>query len=253
MNSSAFHYSVRLPLAARAVSREWLGSKFLTTLDALAQIDSTIFPGWEVHDLLAMKEIPLATARSRIAEIIGSYAEIIGRYGDDDLDRPEPESDYAVAANTTNDARSRRMTLSVDTWMDEVELKAGDELVAPDPAIVTYPLFRAALLAINAIWQQTWACARAFRVDYKEAPLYPGAALFPYSRFHIPWIVYLGPSLLNGGVSLPDIKTENMPDGGVLMTATEERLDPTNPEHLSRARVLAETLIARVGAWGLRR
>jgi hypothetical protein len=32
-----------------------------------------------------------------------------------------------------------------------------------------------------------------------------------------------------------------------LMTATEKRLDPTNPEHLQRARILAETLIARTG------
>jgi hypothetical protein len=29
------------------------------------------------------------------------------------------------------------------------------------------------------------------------------------------------------------------------MIATEERLDPTNFEHLRRARILAETLIAR--------
>jgi hypothetical protein len=28
------------------------------------------------------------------------------------------------------------------------------------------------------------------------------------------------------------------------MTATGERLDPTNPDHVRRARILAETLIA---------
>ena len=31
------------------------------------------------------------------------------------------------------------------------------------------------------------------------------------------------------------------------MTATEEQLDPTNPEHLRRARILAETMMARIG------
>jgi hypothetical protein len=89
--------------------------------------------------------------------------------------------------------------------------------------------------------------SKLFRVDYAQVPLYAGAALFPYSRFHIPWIAYLGPSLLDGALSLPDIKTENTPDGCLLMTATEERLDPTNPEHLHRARILAETMIARTG------
>ena len=125
--------------------------------------------------------------------------------------------------------------------------EAGDVLVAPDPAIVKYPLFRAALLAINAIWQQPWACVQAFRLDYDKAPLYPGAALFPYSLYHIPWIAYLGPSLRDGIVSSPDIKTESTLDGGILMVAAEDRLDPSNPEHLQRARVLAETLIARTG------
>jgi hypothetical protein len=44
-----------------------------------------------------------------------------------------------------------------------------------------------------------------------------------------------------------DIKTETTNDGGLLMTATEERLDPDIPEHVRRARILAETLIERTG------
>jgi hypothetical protein len=241
MNRSAFEYSVCLPFVARPGSPEWLGSKILATLDALTQIDSNIFPDWEVGDLPAMKGFSLAAARSRIAEIVDHN---VSR---DDLGRPEPESGYTAVAQTTIDARSRRMTLWVGTGHGNVWLKAGDEMVAPEPVIVTYPLFRAALLAINAIWQQPWACVQAFRVDYDRVLLYPGATLFPYSRFHIPWIAYLGPSLLQGSVSPPDIKTEHTPDGGLLMTATEERLDPTNPEHLQRARILAETMTARTG------
>jgi hypothetical protein len=31
------------------------------------------------------------------------------------------------------------------------------------------------------------------------------------------------------------------------MIATEERLEPSNPEHLRRARIVAETMIARAG------
>jgi len=239
MNTSAFKYSVRLPVAARAVKLDSLSSKFLATLDALTHIDPSVFPDWEVGDLPAMKGYPLAAARSRIARIIEHN---ISR---DDLGRPEREGGYTAVAHTTIGARSHRMTLWVDRWNGW--LNAGDQMVAPDPAIVTYALFRSALLTINAIWQQQWACVQAFRVDYHEVPLYAGAALFPYSRFHIPWIAYLGPSLLDGPVSSPDIKTENTLDGGLLMTATEERLDPTNPDHLHRARILAETMMARTG------
>jgi hypothetical protein len=67
---SAFKYSVRLPFATRPVTPEWLGSKFLETLDALTQIDANIFPDWEVGDLPAIKGYPLTAARPRIAEII---------------------------------------------------------------------------------------------------------------------------------------------------------------------------------------
>jgi hypothetical protein len=239
MNTSAFEYSVRLPSAARPVAPDWLGSKFLATLDALTQIDSNVFPDWEVGDLPAMRGYPLAAARSRIVEIIGHNVSL------DDTGRPEPESGYAAVAHTTIDARSRRMTVWVDEW--DTWLKAGDEMVPPAPAIVTYPLFRTALLAINAIWQQEWACVQAFRVDYDRVPLHLGAALFPYSRFHIPWIAYLGPSLIKETVPPPDIKMERTPGGGVLMSATEDRLDPANPEHLRAARVIAETMIACTG------
>jgi hypothetical protein len=239
MNTSAFDYSVRLPFAAGPVTPEWLGSRFLATLDALTQIDSNIFPDWEVGDLPAMKGYPLAVARSRIAEIIDHNVSL------DDAGDPEPESGYAAVAHTTIKARSRRMTF----WANHrsVWLKAGDEMVPPDPAIVTYPLFRAALLAVNAIWQQQWACVQAFELDYDRVPLYDGAALFPYSRFHIPWIAYLGPSLLRDIVSLPDIETERTPDDGLLMIACEQRFDPSNPEHSRRARIIAETMIACTG------
>ncbi len=70
MTTSDFKYSVRLPFVARQVDPEWLGAKFLATLDALTQINSTIFPDWEIGDMPAMRGYPLAAARSPIAEIV---------------------------------------------------------------------------------------------------------------------------------------------------------------------------------------
>jgi hypothetical protein len=167
MNTSTFDYSVRLPFAARAANPERLGSKFLATLDALTRIDSNIFPDWQLPDWDAsdwkvgdppvIKEYPLAAARSCIGEII---ERAVNR---DDFGHPEPESGYTAIAYTTIDATSRRMAFTVYAWITggAVRLEAVDPMVQTDPAIVTYPLFKAALLAINAIWPAPWACVQA--------------------------------------------------------------------------------------------
>ena len=78
----------------------------------------------------------------------------------------------------------------------------------------------------------------------QSVPLDP---TFPYSIFHIPWIAYLSAPLAAGVKLSPEILPERTPDGGLLMTATKERLDPSNPEHARRARMLAETLIKQTG------
>ena len=148
-------------------------------------------------------------------------------------------------------------------WVGQgnVWLRAGDEMVPPDPMIVTYSLFRAVLLAINAIWLQTWACAQAFRsvnikvplanspsgqgYVLKPAPMVLSDTAFPESIFHIPWFAYLSAPLCADLILPSQIQTERTSDGGLLMIATEEWLDPELPEHVRRARILAETLIAR--------
>jgi hypothetical protein len=147
------------------------------------------------------------------------------------------------------------------------DLKFGRSLEPTDPTIVTYPLYKAALLAINALWRPRWACAFAFRVDTISVPhaeVAPGVVgtridsavavpldpTFPYSVFHIPWIAYLSAADAIE-VTLPrDILTERTLDGGLLMSATTDRLDPDNPEHVRRVRILADLMIARLGSNG---
>jgi hypothetical protein len=252
MSALAFKYFVRLPFAARRVTPDWLGAKFIATLDALTEIDASIFPDWEVGDLPAMKGYPLAAARSRIAEIISHKVSC------DDQGKPDPAFGYTAVAKTIIDAKSHRMTV----WVGQgnVWLKTGDWKVSPDPAIVTFPLFKAALLVIHSIWRTPWACAQAFRSNtvmvpidkeggyrLESGPMIPADPTFPESNFHIPWLAYLSAPFASGLELPPEIQTERTSDGGLLIIATEERLDPDLPEHARRARALAETLIARTG------
>jgi hypothetical protein len=79
------------------------------------------------------------------------------------------------------------------------------------------------------------------------APDAPGIPSFPSSSYGIPWLSYLSKPLAAGLTPPPGLLSERTPDGGLLMIAAEDRLDPTNPEHMRRSRAMADIMIARAG------
>jgi hypothetical protein len=244
MSELAFDYFIRSELPSRPESPAQLGARFVNTLDALTRSDPTIFANWEIMDYPARASSPLAEARKRIGAIIEKNVDR------NDLGESCPQYGYTAGALVITRDKSRRISLRIKTGgtkKGETSLQTGEWNIFPDAAMVTYPIFKAALLVIGANWPPRWACAYAFRVGYYKEPLIAGAALFPYSLFHITWIAYLSAPLAVG-LGLPaEISMERTPDGGVLMTATKDRLDPTHPEHLRRARILAEAMIERTG------
>jgi hypothetical protein len=253
---NVYHYFIRSGWQGQAETPAVVGANLLKTLDALSGIDS-IFASWEIFDGRNVSSLPLSAARSRITSIVENN---VGR---DDFDRPSPVYGYYVAAMAGKFKDPRSVNFKVHAgghYSEGTVLEFGEDNVVPDLTIVTYPLFRAALLAINTIWRAPWTCAQAFcfgtvavpvdfggvqakRIDsVTQVPIDPA---FPYSIFHIPWITYLS-APHTAGLTLPaEIEVERMPDGGLLMTSTRQRLDPTNPEHARRARVLAEAMMAR--------
>lgn len=257
MNEVAFKYSIRTHPAQNAGGPESIGDRFVRTLDALSESDPSVFTEWEIIDLHAKSSVPLAAARSRIGVMLKNNVVR------DQMGEPDPNYGYDAMAYTRVEDRSRGIHLWINAGgkrNGQVWLQTGAPNFPVDLSIVTFPIFKAALLALVANWTLPWTSAHAFRSNYAMVPVHGGAGYklesrpmlpeeptFPESPFHIPWLAYLSAPLAAGLKVPSDIQTERTPDGGMLMIATEDRLDPAKPEHLRRARILAETMIARTG------
>jgi Immunity protein 52 len=243
MNERFFTFTIQYKLPRGHETPAVIGAKLLDSLDALSRVDP-LFTDWEILDPVAMTSLPLAIARTRISTVVEN------NLARDDYDQPEPESGYSLVAQTGNAIPSRIVTLraTVGAVFDgAISLRFGDVLQPTDPLIVTYPLFREALLATSAIWRPLWVYVSASTEHYWKGPIVPGAPVIRRNPFFITWIAYLSPAVTRGFVVEPELRTESAPDGGLLMSATDQRFDPSNPEHLRRACILAETMIARTG------
>jgi hypothetical protein len=226
----------------------------VNTLDTLSRIDP-LCANWRIIDAHNASSSPLEVARSRIADIIENN---VAR---DDVGGPDPDFGYYASARTNKNNDPRNVRFGIEAGghrSSRAALDFGDYKVAPDLTIISYPRFKAALLAINAAWHPQYAFAYAHRVgsvlvpfklgsleahQVKGVPQVPGDPTFP-DDFYIPWLLYLSVPFAAGLKVTSEIQTERTPDGGSLMTAAEDRLDPANAAHIRRARILAETLIA---------
>jgi hypothetical protein len=260
MSKLAFRYNIRSDLPPRPEEPATLGTRLLNTVDTLSRIDPNAFRDWEIMTYPAPASLPLETARPHITAIIENAVYR------NDLRQPQPQYGYTAGALVINADKSRNVSLRINaggTNKGDTSLQTGEWNVFPDRAIVSGPLFKAALLALVANWPPIWACAYAFRLNTVQIPIiYPNGArgfrseylpmipsepTFPETDFHVPWMAYLSAPLAAGVTLSPEIITERTPDGGLVMVATEERLDPENPEHLRQARLLVETMMERTG------
>jgi hypothetical protein len=259
MTPANYGFALRGELAAPKVDKPAvIGAKFLQTLDELSVIDPLlsgwqVYRNWNIDEDDEPRQLPLGVARKRIVEIIENG---VAR---DDFGEPRPSDGY-IASAAAGVRGPRQVTFTASTRLKDFTLEFGEWNIAQDLSIVTYPLFKAALLAISTIWNVRWAYAKAHRkgmvkVPFALAPGVPGFIIesappvpldptFPRSGYNVPWIVYLSPRHAADVKVAREILTEHTPNGGLLMSATTDRLDPTNPAHVRAARILAEMLIA---------
>jgi hypothetical protein len=200
---------------------------------------------WEIlKSRLSLTSLTIAHARENLLEWVENNGAM-------DEERPDPHYGFTLLARAgpTRSPKSISLSATVGGHLgDSIRFGVGTVLIPSDLEIVTYSLFRAVMQAIIMLWPPVWAIAKVYRRNYDKVAAAPGMPLFPASNYHMPWLAYLSEPLIAGLSLPPDLLSEHTVDDGLLMIAAEERLDPTNPEHMRRSREIMEIMVARAGA-----
>ena len=234
-------YVIKSAWPGRSEATLNIGDKFLRTIDVLDGLSENL-SNWTLLDKPRDEYLPLTSMlRANFTEFVETQ---VNR---DDYGDPDSENGYLVMAVCDVSQRMDRQQhgcfyASAGSKFRNFSLfEIGSHVAPPDPSLITFPIFKAALLAMISIWPAPWANAQCSFWG-ERAPTLPGEPEFPYSGYQMPWISYLNAERAANVVVPPEIITERTPDGGLLMIAAETRFDPTNVEHMRPSRLMVQIM-----------
>jgi hypothetical protein len=234
----------------RPETSETLGQRMLNNLTALSGI-APFFRRWRLLDMnidiekliesdsRAEMEAAPSFALDKVRVSIAKVVERGVRRGDDG--KPEPAGGYTI--NASNGEQGSRYVSLTGRGGGILDPRAGlryaefrtSSTETPDPAIVAYPVFKAALLSVALAWDVNHA--QAFSDDMRKFWNAP----FKWD-LDLAWMTYL-PADLAQKVSPPrDVVVERTNDGGLLLIAAEETFDVKNARHMAAARSILASL-----------
>jgi len=212
-------------------------------LDALMPIDP-VFSGWRFYGATRIWPMP-STADDHLAKLIDEH---VARADDGD---PTPINGYgfSVATSTRSDdaliVKVQAGCYADAPWLVHFANTASLEtkpLNAVNARFITTPIFTSALLAMANAWDATWCAAYPWAVIPLWSKPGPGQP-----HFRMAWITYLSPRFAPLVTPPRSAIVDYTAEGGLVMTATADRFDVTNPAHLAAAREI-EAAMAPVNA-----
>lgn len=211
----------------RAETPAELGRSFFRMIDAFKEIDP-IFSRWVYG-----RSTDLETLREDFAE---SIAKKIQR---DDFGEVIGDGGYWFSARTGGQPRDRLFFVSCHAGMNlrgvtrNTVILGGSALVESAPETHSFRLIHSALLAIADAWvPDTVEANCSWLVDRTKTD-------FP---FRPAWMRYLCPALARQATPPANALVEHLPDGGMLLKATNETFDVDNPQHVAAAETIAAAL-----------
>lgn len=186
----------------------------------------------------------LSQVRGRIARLVS--ANVSRDDGEEDID-----SGYSIFGRSRTSSQTSRVALTVvagSKRTNYVAMDAGSMMQAPDPSMIEFQPFKAALLAVATNWPCPWASVGAFPLLNFNARSFELPKPFDWRPiFGMAWMGYLSAERANGLVVPHELVTERLPDGGLLLVSAEEPLDADNPRHVKAAALLGDILAERGG------
>ncbi len=230
-------YSIYAFWGPRAETPEALATRFNKLIDELAPLHP-VFNNWI---WVSMDEIP-TSFKSRRNDLAQAIAENVAR---SDWGNAEPRQGY-YAGVVNSDGKTTPRSISVGASAanqlpgfntNRARILTGWR-VEPDPSIVTYAVFKPALLALAEIYEVDWCSA--YPDDIMD--LWPRKQLY-----RMPWMCYIKPAWAPLITPPKTAIVEYRPNGALFMSATDETFVTANPAHLAVARDI-EAAIAPLDA-----
>jgi Immunity protein 52 len=224
-------YSIFASWGPRPEPAESIAARYLACTDRLRQIHPA-YDNW-IFDFNG-KPRKLDALRDDLAAAVAAN---VVRAEDGD---PTPIRGYwATAINSMKDEpRSLSLKVKAGAWVNNgyfcnsAEIKTGNRVV-PDPTIIAYPAFKAALLALVESFDATYCSAYPQQIrDFWDPSRHLGLA----------WMNYVSPRFAPLITPPPSAVTERTAQGGLLMSATAETFRVDNPAHLAAAQDILKAL-----------
>jgi Immunity protein 52 len=224
-------YKIHAYWERRVETPDALAARFVRMIDGLADIDP-VLSLWTC-----------ASSRPKKFEIVSDhYSEEVAKcIVKDDWGEPLPIYGYRFSAVTREQARERLFSARVHAGSTYPKPFPNDAVLStssgyvPDPSVITYNIFKPALLAMTEAW------------DPARCAAYPHALIAPVPGgiyFYEAWIQYLCPWLASLVTPPPaPVIVEHLPNGGLLMSATTQTFDVENPAHMAAAREIAAAIV----------
>jgi hypothetical protein len=231
MSHETRQYNIDSFWRPREEAPEAVADRYIRMVEALTLIDPVFTPWW----YLGRKKIPFDQVRAELPTLIAK--DVWRQWG--------PAEGYRFVGSNwpKNTPRSLLLMGNAGNTMapvgygnNNVHLHTVSPDICPtDASIVTYDLFRSAMLAIIEAWDVDWCLSYPTDLMRSWPKKRPG-------RIRLAWMSYVAPEFAPLVRPSPDIETQTVAGGGILMAATRERFDVTNKSHLKAARAIVTAM-----------